>query len=114
MLKILTPFAAIAMLAACEAPQVAATPGAAPAVAALPFSGNWDCEGGVFTFTNETYQPGANATPLRMSKVEDFGNGNYGLSFPDGYAVGLMDVTSTSLIWSSPETGDVFDCYKLR
>jgi hypothetical protein len=114
MYKISASLAALALLAACEAPQPTAAPIATPTVAQMPFAGSWDCEVGTFTFTNETYQPGVDAAPMRMSNVETFGADTFGLTFSDGYAIGLMDVTSSSMTWSSPASGDVFECRKLR
>ena len=113
MLKLALPLLAVAVLAACEAPVTTTAPAAPAAANAMPFAGNWNCEGQTFTFTNQTYQPGPAAKPMRMSEIENYGGGTFGLSFPNGYAIGLMDVTATSMTWSSPQTGDVFECRKL-
>lgn len=116
MLKLALPLVAVALLAACEAPMATApATSAAPTAtaAAAPvygFDGKWDCEGQTFTFTGTTYQPGAGAPVLRMSKVEKFGTDTFGLTFPDGTAIGLMAVTPTSMTWSSPATGDMLEC----
>lgn len=113
MLKFALPLVAVALLAACEAPMAsapAATVASASAEPVYGFGGKWDCEGQTFTFTGTTYQPGAGAPVLRMSKVEKFGTDTFGLTFPDGYAIGLMAVTPTSMTWSSPATGDMLEC----
>ncbi len=57
MLKLALPLLAVAVLAACEAPVTTTAPAAPAAANAMPFAGNWNCEGQTFTFTNQTYQP---------------------------------------------------------
>lgn len=83
----------------------AATPSAAPT-----FHGDWSCAGGIgFSFAPEGYRVDGGLLPY--AKVEAFGDGTtYGLTFPDGYTLGLLDVTATTMTWSSPASGDAFDC----
>lgn len=49
--------------------------------------------------------------PIR--KVEKV-DGNYVLSFDDGYQIGLSSVTDTSMQWLSMASGDQFECKRVK
>lgn len=87
-----------------------AWPSAAGAAQGMPFVGVWDCEVGTFTFTNQTYNPGDQMLVIKDISVED---GNYLLTFEDGYQIGLSGITDTEMSWLSGESGDGFTCKKL-
>ena len=40
--------------------------------------------------------------------------GNYILSFSDGYQIGLSSVTDTSMQWFSMQSGDQFECKRVK
>lgn len=103
---------------AADTPSAAARPDATTAstsgpAAGLSFLGTWDCEVETFTFTADSYRPGANAPALRYVQVERYGNDTFGLTFPDDYRIGLMGVTRNTMTWSSPQSGDIFECARL-
>ena len=77
------------------------------------FFGKWDCEGSTYSFGPEGYQNHSNRDPLPYQSVEEFTPGNYGVTFTDGYRLGLMDVSDSSMTWSSPGSGDSFSCARL-
>jgi len=79
----------------------------------LAFLGDWDCGVAIFTFTADTYSPGAGAEPLPILSVESRSVGNYIVTFPDDYSIALYDVTTAGMVWSSPSTGDTFDCVRV-
>ena len=81
--------------------------------AGLPFLGKWDCQVSTFTFTAGTYSPGLGSAELRLTRVEKYGDDTFGLTFADGYRLGLIDVTATTMIWSSPQSGDSFNCQRI-
>lgn len=104
------------LLAGC----LAATPSAADRsasssglAAGLSFLGTWDCEVETFTFTADSYRPGAHAPALRYVQVERYGDDTFGLTFPNDYRIGLMGVTRNTMTWSSPQSGDIFECARL-
>jgi len=76
-----------------------------------PYVGTWDCEVSTFTFTGDAYDAGEGPMPIR--KVEKV-DGNYVLSFDDGYQIGLSAVTDTSMQWLSTASGDQFECKRVR
>lgn len=76
-----------------------------------PYAGTWDCEVSTFTFTGDTYDAGEGPMPIR--KVEKV-DGNYVLSFDDGYQIGLSGVTDTSMQWLSLASGDQFECKRIK
>ena len=77
---------------------------------AQPFYGTWNCDGSEFIFDAKGYRMSAGQAPLAYESVELYTPGNYGLTFVDGYMIGLMDVSATSMTWSSPESGDILSC----
>ncbi|NKX41004.1 peptidoglycan-binding protein [Rhodobacteraceae bacterium R_SAG2] len=77
------------------------------------FFGKWNCEGSIYSFGPEGYQTHPNRDPLPYRSVEEFTPGNYGVTFTDGYRLGLMDVSDRSMTWSSPGSGDTFSCARL-
>ncbi|MEL6463404.1 MAG: peptidoglycan-binding domain-containing protein [Pseudomonadota bacterium] len=76
------------------------------------FFGTWNCEGSTYTFGEDGYQNIPDRAPLPYREIKEFTPGNFGVTFVDGYRLGLMDVTGRSMIWSSPASGDVFECSK--
>lgn len=76
------------------------------------FFGTWDCEGSTYVFGPDGYWTHPTRDPLAYREVKEFTPGNFGVTFVDGYRLGLMDVTDRSMIWSSPASGDVFECSK--
>jgi hypothetical protein len=107
---------ALPLLAACESPNgagMAATPTpAAAATASLPFVGSWDCGVSTFTFTKSNYNNGMGDV-VAINKIETFTTGTYGLTMENGYLVGLTDVGAQTMTWSSPQSGDSFDCRRV-
>lgn len=77
------------------------------------FYGKWDCEGSTYNFGLDGYRNHPNNAPLPYRSVEEFTPGNYGVTFTDGYRLGLMDVSDSSMTWSSPGSGDSFSCTRL-
>lgn len=77
------------------------------------FFGVWDCGGGQFSYRYDGYatDPGAAHTPY-MS-IEEYTPGTYGVILMDGYRMGVFDVTPTTLTWSSPASGDSFQCRRV-
>ena len=76
-----------------------------------PYAGIWDCEVSTFTFTKDTYDSGEGPMPIQKVEKED---GNYILSFSDGYQIGLSSVTDTSMQWFSMQSGDRFECKRVK
>jgi peptidoglycan hydrolase-like protein with peptidoglycan-binding domain len=77
------------------------------------FLGEWDCEGGIFSFQPEGYLVGQTGKRLPYFSIEEGNPGDYGLTFVDGYRLGLFDVTDSSMTWSSPASGDIFSCSRV-
>lgn len=77
------------------------------------FFGVWDCGVGQFSYRYDGYatDPGAAHTPY-MS-IEEYTPGTYGVILMDGYRMGVFDVTLTTLTWSSPASGDSFQCRRV-
>jgi hypothetical protein len=76
-----------------------------------PFVGRWDCGVDIFTFTNTTYNNGAETFPLQSVRRD---GSNYTLRFANGYMIGLGAVTATGLTWVSGTTGDQFNCVRVN
>jgi hypothetical protein len=77
----------------------------------MPFVGVWDCEVALFTFTNETYNPGGEA-PLPILALEREGD-DFHLTFADDYRIALTGVTETRMGWFSEASGDGFECVRV-
>jgi hypothetical protein len=77
------------------------------------FFGVWDCEGGQFSYRYDGYATSPDRVHLPYMSIEEFTPGNFGIIYMDGYRTGLMDVTPTTMIWSSPESGDTFECRRI-
>lgn len=77
------------------------------------FFGLWDCGIGAFSYRYDGYATSLDAPHLPYMSIEEFTPGNFGITYMDGYRTGLMDVTSTTMIWSSPASGDIFDCRRV-
>lgn len=82
------------------------------AASSLPFVGKWDCGVASFTFTPRTYHNGSKT--LRIKSIELGAPGDYLLTFTDGYSIALMNITKRAMTWSSPSSGDSFDCKRIR
>jgi len=82
-----------------------------PAQAGSPFVGKWDCGVATFTFTETTYNNGSET--LRMTKVEKDG-GDYTLSFPNDYKIMLTGIKANAMTWISGESGDDFQCKRVK
>jgi len=80
--------------------------------AEYPFVGKWNCQGGIFTFTNLTYSYGGNTT-LHFNKLESY-KGNYKMTFPDGYELSLLNVKPKTMTWHSLASGDTFKCRRIK
>lgn len=107
---------ALIALAACETPNGANGAAATSAATPLPFVGAWDCGVATFTFTETTYNNGTGTgggDTLRIANTETYGADTFGLTMENGYRVGLMDVTARTMTWSSPASGDSFDCRRV-
>lgn len=79
---------------------------------AAPYAGAWDCEVATFVFTDETYNPGDQLlVPETIEKADD---GSYVFSFADGYSFAVGNLTETSMVWLSGESGDEFECRRLH
>ena len=75
-----------------------------------PYVGTWDCEVSSFTFTADTYDAGDGPMPILKIERPD---GAYRLSFEDGYAINLANITAAGMDWFSEASGDIFHCTKL-
>ncbi|MES2539614.1 MAG: hypothetical protein V4583_03380 [Pseudomonadota bacterium] len=75
------------------------------------FVGSWDCGFQTFTFTNTTYNEGTTTYPI--GNVARSGD-NYTLRFSNGYVIALGAVTSTGLTWVSGQSGDQFNCVRVK
>jgi hypothetical protein len=87
--------------------------GSAPSGPSEPYAfvGSWDCGVRTFTFTNSTYNDGANTYPIQ--NVARNGR-NYTLRFGNGYLLALGAVTATGLTWVSGQTGDQLNCVRVK
>ena len=79
---------------------------ASSAAVAHPVHGKWDCEGMAFTLDADRYND------ARVQSIENIADSDYGLTLTDGTRFGLLMVTATTMTWSSPASGDVFDCVR--
>lgn len=79
---------------------------ASSAAGAHPVHGKWDCEGMAFTLDADRYND------ARVQSIENIAGSDYGLTLADGTRFGLLTVTATTMTWSSPASGDVFDCVR--
>lgn len=77
------------------------------------FFGVWDCEGGQFSYRYDGYATSPDRVHLPYMSIEEFTPGNFGIIYMDGYRTGLLDVTPTTMIWSSPASGDTFECRRI-
>ena len=87
----------------------------------LPFIGNWaedlnGCDSPGFRFNADGYavsgQDFSRFTKLvgGENTIVEGGIGvDYNMTFPDGYSISLLNVTTTSMTWHSLATGDTFD-----
>lgn len=76
-----------------------------------PFEGTWDCDGSEVKLTSETYSFGQQPT-LTISEVVEISDTARGVMFTDGYRIAFFDITSSSMQWHSPASGDTFDCIR--
>ena len=74
------------------------------AAGAHPAHGTWDCESMSVTLDADRY----NDAPVQS--IETIAGNDYGLTLADGTRFGLLMVTETTMTWSSPASGDIFDC----
>lgn len=77
------------------------------------FFGLWDCGIGTFSYRYDGYAASPDAPHLPYMSIKEFTPGNFGITYMDGYRTGLMDVTPNTMIWSSPASGDIFDCRRV-
>jgi hypothetical protein len=98
------------LAAALACASFAATPDA-EAREQMPFVCAWDCGVALFTFTNETYNPGGD-DPLPILAVERQGD-DFTLDLPDDYRIVLSGVTETRMGWFSEASGDGFECVRV-
>ncbi len=77
------------------------------------FFGLWDCGVGTFSYRYDGYATSPDASHIPYMSIEEFTPGNFGVTLMDGYRTGLMDVTPTTMTWSSPVSGDSFDCRRV-
>lgn len=76
------------------------------AARAHPVHGSWDCEGMLITLDAGRYNDAG------VQSIETIAGNDYGLTLADGTRFGLLMVTETTMTWSSPASGDVFDCVR--
>ena len=76
------------------------------AAGAHPAHGKWDCEGMIVTLDAAHYND------ARVQSIETIAGNDYGLTLADGTRFGLLMVTETTMTWSSPASGDIFDCVR--
>jgi hypothetical protein len=77
------------------------------------FFGVWDCEGGPFSYRYDGYATSPYGVHLPYMSIEEFTPGNFGITYMDGDRTGLMDVTPSTMTWSSPASGDIFECRRI-
>ncbi|MES2914686.1 MAG: hypothetical protein V4753_06150 [Pseudomonadota bacterium] len=75
------------------------------------FVGSWDCGVDTFTFTNTTYNNGTDTYPIQNVARD---GSNYTLRFGNGYVLALGAVTATGLTWVSGQSGDQFNCVRVK
>ncbi len=74
------------------------------------FFGVWDCGMGQFSYRYDGYATDPDASHIPYMAIEAFSPGTFGVTLMDGYRMGVFDVTPTTLTWSSPASGDTFEC----
>lgn len=77
------------------------------------FFGTWDCQGGAWIYGYDGFTNGAGTDPLPYMAIQKLTPGMYAILYMDGYQTALLDVTSTTMTWFSPESGDSFDCRRV-
>ncbi len=75
------------------------------------FVGARDCGVQSFSFTNTTYTNGTDTYPIQTVSRD---GRNYTLRFSNGYVITLAAVTDTGLTWVSGQTGDQFNCRRVK
>lgn len=78
------------------------------------FFGVWDCGVGRFSYRYDGYATDPDAIHTPYMSIEEFSPGTFGVILMDGYRMGVFDVTSTTLTWSSAASGDMFECRRLE
>lgn len=71
-------------------------------------SGIWDCGVMIFDLNAERYV--VSGKEVGIAGIEQISEDTWGVELVDGYRFGLFDVSPDSLTWSSPVSGDIFDC----
>lgn len=81
--------------------------------APYPFEGVWDCgdQRGVFTLTDQIYNPGAEE--IEILEVSAEGEGHF-LRMVDGHEVLLTVIPDGRLHWQALTPNDDFTCKPLR
>jgi hypothetical protein len=77
------------------------------------FFGVWDCGIGLFSYRYDGYATDPDAPHIPYMAIEAFSPGTFGVTLMDGYRMGVFDVTPTTLTWSSPASGDTFECRRV-
>jgi len=79
------------------------------------YVGEWDCQGLRLSLTADSYNFGMPA-PIAILSAEPAPNdaATIGLTLVDGSLYGLFDITADTLVWSSPASGDIFDCSRIQ
>lgn len=77
------------------------------------FFGVWDCGVGRFSYRYDGYATDPDAAHSPYMSIEEFSPGTFGVTLMDGYRMGVFDVTPTTLTWSSPASGDMFECRRI-
>ncbi len=85
--------------------------GGSARAADAPYLGAWDCGVATFWFTPNGYDNGSEILPVRKVTKD---KGAYILSFDKGYKIGLSGVTRDKMSWLSMESGDGFECKRVR
>ena len=94
----------------CMASSLTAAAHAQARVADDAYVADWYCNGGTtpqFRIERSTYSVG-NSTE-RIVRVERREN-DFLLTLESGYRASLFDVTATTMLWHSPQSGDTFVC----
>lgn len=79
------------------------------------YVGEWDCEGLRLSLTANSYNFGMPAPVAIVSAETAPGDAAaIGVTLADGSMYGLFDITADSLVWSSPASGDIFDCLRIQ
>jgi hypothetical protein len=72
--------------------------------------GDWDCEGSEFSFKPDGYRTAPGTDPLPYESIEKISDDMYGITFVDGYRLGIIGMTDVSMTWSSPDGGEIIAC----